>query len=222
MDCRHKSGNGEMKKRVLAARARPRFILPHASGGGVPRPRAVEAASDSTILLRRQRSCASEAPSTMLRMVPLPRFRGADNRNSFSRRDARPRFANNEANSQSPRKKEGIRAPRGASNQCPRHTGRRCRLPMRGARKRAKSRGALAFRRSTAALAEALTPWLSSGPRFLELPGANGRTLPGASAASTSRTGRSAGRDDARSRPSAGLRAPPAGTALAPPSVRHR
>jgi hypothetical protein len=56
-----------------------------------------------------------------------------------------------------------------------------------------KSRGALAFRRSTAALAKALTPWLSSGPRFLELPGANGRTLPGASAASTSRTGHSAG-----------------------------
>ncbi len=64
-------------------------------------------------------------------------------------------------------------------------------------------RSPLAFRRSTAAFAKALTPWLSSGPRFLELPGANGRTLPGASAASTSRTGRSAGRDDARSLPGA-------------------
>ncbi len=82
----------------------------------------------------------------------------------------------------------------------------------RGAEAR-QSRGALAFRHSTAALAKALTPWLSFGPRFLELPGANGRTLPGASAASTSRTGHSAGRDDARSRPGAGLRAPPAGTA---------
>ena len=47
---------------------------------------------------------------------------------------------------------------------------------------------------TAADLAKALTPWLSFGPRFLELPGANGRTLPGASAASTSRTGRSAGR----------------------------
>ena len=89
-----------------------------------------------------------------------------------------------------------------------------CHLPVRGARKRAINGSPLAFRRSTAALAKALTPWLSFGPRFLELPGANGRTLPGASAASTSRTGHSAGRDDARSRPSAGLRAPPAGTAL--------
>jgi len=32
-------------------------------------------------------------------------------------------------------------------------------------------------------------PRLGSGPRFLESPGANGRTLPGASAASTSRSG---------------------------------
>ena len=58
---------------------------------------------------------------------------------------------------------------------------------------------------------------LSSGPRFLELPGANGRTLPGASAASTSQTGPSAGRDDARNRPGTACVAPPAGTAPAPP-----
>ena len=50
------------------------------------------------------------------------------------------------------RNKEGSGAPRGASNQCPRHTSKRHRLNVRGARKRAKSRGALAFRRSTAAL----------------------------------------------------------------------
>jgi hypothetical protein len=60
---------------------------------------------------------------------------------------------------------------------------------------------ALASRRSTAALAKAVTPRLNPGPRFLELPGANGRTLPGASAASTSQAGRIAGRVDARSRP---------------------
>jgi hypothetical protein len=77
-------------------------------------------------------------------------------------------------------------------------------------------RDALAFRRSTAALAEALTPQLSSGPRFLEPPGANGRTLPGASAASSSQTGHSAGRAGPRSRPGAECVVPPAGTALAP------
>ena len=43
------------------------------------------------------------------------------------------------------------------------------------------------MRRSTAAFA-GVTPRLSFGPRFLESPGANGRTLPGASAASSSRT----------------------------------
>jgi hypothetical protein len=62
------------------------------------------------------------------------------------------------------------------------------------------------------------TARLISGPRFLELPGANGRTLPGASAASTSRAGHSAGRYDARNRPGAECVVPPAGTAPAPPS----
>jgi hypothetical protein len=47
---------------------------------------------------------------------------------------------------------EGSEAPKGAILLGPRHIGKRHRLPMRGARKRAKSRGALAFRRSTAAL----------------------------------------------------------------------
>ena len=58
-----------------------------------------------------------------------------------------------------------------------------------------------------------LLPLGSAPGRASWKPGANGRTLPGASAASTSRTGHNAGRDDARSRPGAGLRAPPAGTA---------
>src|SRR3984957_20285466 len=75
----------------------------------------------------------------------------------------------------------------------PRHALRCCHLLALRAKPRVQ-RDALAFRRSTAALAEALTPQLSSGPRFLEPPGANGRTLPGASAASSSRTGHSAGR----------------------------
>jgi len=47
---------------------------------------------------------------------------------------------------------------------------------------------ALAFRRSTAAF-EAITPRLGPGPRFLESPDANGRTLSGTSAASTLQSG---------------------------------
>jgi hypothetical protein len=85
-----------------------------------------------------------------------------------------------------------------------------------GAMRQRPKREPLAFRRPTAALTKRLTAWLNSGPRFLELPGANGRTLPGASAASTSQAGPNAGRYDARSRPGAKLRASPAGTALAP------
>jgi hypothetical protein len=97
----------------------------------------------------------------------------------------------------------------------PRHTRRRCRLQALRARPRVQ-RDALASRRSTAALAKALTPRLNLGPRFLEPPGANGRTLPGASAASSSRTGRSAGRAGPRGRPGTDRILPPAGTALAP------
>jgi len=48
--------------------------------------------------------------------------------------------------------------------------------------------GALAFRRPTAA-SEALKPRLGFRPRFLESPDANGRTLSGTSAASTSQSG---------------------------------
>jgi len=45
--------------------------------------------------------------------------------------------------------------------------------------------GALAFRRSTAVFAEAVTPRPRPGPRFLESPDANGSTLSGTSAAGT-------------------------------------
>jgi hypothetical protein len=60
----------------------------------------------------------------------------------------------------SPRKTEGSGAPKGASNQCPR---------VFRARKRAKCRGALAFRRSAAALASAVATASGSAlePRFL-------------------------------------------------------
>ena len=75
------------------------------------------------------------------------------------------------------------------------------------------SSGAHAFRRSTAALAKALTPWLSSRPA---LHGIGMCDHPSPRAASSSRAGRSASRAGSRSRPSAGLRAPRAGTAPAP------
>ncbi len=161
-------------------------------------------------------------------LSPLGR---GENKNPFSRRVPRPRFAyhhNNKAlldSLPSPHDpKRGAERRKAHPNQCPRHTRQATPLDAdaRGAEARqdaALPSGALAFRRSTAALAKALTPRLSSGPRFLELPGANGRTLPGASAASTSRTGRSAGRVMPKP-PGCGLAIPPAGTAPAPP-FRH-
>jgi hypothetical protein len=66
--------------------------------------------------------------------------------------------------------------------------------PHRKASPPADARGAEARQKSGRARLPALhcgtspIARLISGPRFLELPGANGRTLPGASAASTSRT----------------------------------
>ena len=66
-----------------------------------------------------------------------------------------------------PAHKEGRGAPRGASNQCPRHTGKRHRLPMRGAR------GAEARRKS----GRARLPALHCGTRqgFDPLGSASGR-----------------------------------------------
>jgi hypothetical protein len=81
-------------------------------------------------------------------------------------------------------------------------------------RQRALAQSPLASRRSTAALTKVIslgsTPGRASWNYRVQTGGP-----PGASAASTSRTGPNAGRFDARSRPSAGLRSPPAGTALA-------
>ena len=75
-----------------------------------------------------------------------------------------------------------------------------------------------ASRRSTAALATARKlAWRSSGPRFL------GRGLsPNPSPAGSLQTGPSAGRAEPRSRPSARLRASPAGAAPAPSFERLR
>ena len=161
---------------------------------------------------------------------PSPASAGADHTKSFSRRAPRPRFANHHNNKAlfdslpSPRmimrNKEGSGAPRGASNHGRAISGARQRAKQTGRRNSVRRSPALPGRARLPALHRGTSPTarLISGPRFLELPGANGRTLPGASAASTSRAGHSAGRYDARSRPGAECVVPPAGTAPAPPS----
>jgi hypothetical protein len=90
-------------------------------------------------------------------------------------------------------------------------------LMLRGPRPRGPhGAGALAFRRPTAA-SEAFSASARLRPRFLEPPDANGRTLSGTSAASTSRSGtRRTGR--CPSRPRAQCIATPTRTAPAPPS----
>ncbi len=167
--------------------------------------------------------CTRGPLTARLRRAPSPlRCEGEDKQNAFSRRLSRPSFADHQARKRlpdpPPATNEGGGAPKGASNQCRVECGTRPRASQTRARsRRTYLRGA---RSPSGApprhLQEALAS-LSSRPRFLELPGANGRTLPGASAASTSQTGPSAGRDDAQNRPGAACVAPPAGTAPAPP-----
>ena len=117
----------------------PSFILPHASGGGEPRICAVEGVSAATL------AAMLTPPPPCSAWFPSPAFAGEDKTILFSRRARRPRFAyhhNNKALLDSPpAHKEGSGAPRGASNQCPRHTSKRHRLNVRGARKRAKKSG---------------------------------------------------------------------------------
>jgi hypothetical protein len=141
------------------------------------------------------------------------------NANLFSRRILRPRFANRPRLSFASLKR-GRRSAERRIQPWP------CRKRGTAARQ-ADETSAIDVRRSPALPGRARLPALHrgtspiarliSGPRFLELPGTNGRTLPGASAASTSRAGHSAGRYDARSRPGAECVVPPAGTAPAPP-----
>ena len=71
----------------------------------------------ATILLQRQRSSISEAPSTTLRVVPLPRFAGADNMHSRSRDAHRARVLPSHCTKALPnasRQKKGGGAPIGA------------------------------------------------------------------------------------------------------------
>ena len=84
--------------------------------------------------------------------------------------------------------KKGGGAPKGASNHCPRHTSKRCRLNVRG-RGSGLCASPLAFRSSTAALAKGFHPWLGPVPRFMV---ADNRSAP--RAASSWQTGVVAGR----------------------------
>ena len=130
---------------------------------------------------------------------------------------SRPSFANHDAKINSPPAKRGRRSAERRIQPIPRSTGQRCRLPMPG-RGGAPCRqvyavctliclrGALAFRRYTAALARTFTSWLSSRPCLLGsvradiLPALSGSQSSG----STPRLGRSTEGNDAQSRSGAG------------------
>jgi hypothetical protein len=171
------------------------FILPRDSGEGGPSVCAVEGASASTIFLRRQRSSISDAPSTALRAVPLPRYRGGGQVLSFSRCAFASEFCHATARKPfhiPPQKGGG--APAGASTGKPH---RRPVCPVRANPVGHAARALFSFlprlrgRIKEGARSPLGAPprLLGPGPRFLEPPGANGRTLPGTSAASTSQSG---------------------------------
>jgi hypothetical protein len=113
---------------------------------------------------------------------------------SFSRRGCIRVFANAISTKAIPNcrlpKKEGGGAPTGASSPEPAQppvpplAGKHWETTRRAPRRRS----ALAFRRSTAVKRRRFYPSTRSGPRFLEPPDADGRTLSGTSAASTSQT----------------------------------
>ena len=150
---------------------------PNACGGGQPRICAVEGASAATLaaMLTPPPPCSAWSPSP-LRFTSRGRIKEIRSRGAIRARGLFDSFAPPHRmipksgvrfSDKIMRNKEGSGAPRGASNQCPRHTFRCRHLNVRGARKRAINGSPLAFRRSTAALAKALTPWLSSRPCFL-------------------------------------------------------
>jgi hypothetical protein len=171
-----------------------------------------------------------------LRKPPLDCFADARNDAAqiLSRRDPRPSFASHNAKNrfasgthdpekwcpvfgQDHARRRGRRSAERRIQPIPRSTDKRCRLPMPG-RGGAPCRqvyavcaliclrGALAFRRYTAALARTFTSWLSSRPCLLGsvragiLPALSGSQSSG----STPRLGRSTEGNDAQSRSGAG------------------
>jgi hypothetical protein len=169
-------------------------------------------ASDSPL------ATAPHAPSTTLRVVPLPRFaslryavadkrkhsRGALTRPSYAHHhNAIPKIDSPPANKREAKRRKA---------HCPTN------LPL--ARQRAFVGGALAFRRLTAALARPNASSLGSAPvpAFPETrPGGRYPLRPVSSLPRSAETGRCAGRAVAQSRPGADRIHPRAGTALAPP-----
>jgi hypothetical protein len=144
--------------------------------------------------------CRSPHPARRSAPDPPPPGEGEECTLPISRRAFAPElcFTLQESPSKCPPHNKGGRAPFGAS------TGNRLRRRRRTASLlrtrrapsllsrvslRDRNGGALALRRSTAVMRRKFAPPTRPGPRFLELPGANGRTLPGASAASTSHSG---------------------------------
>ena len=209
------------------------FILPRDSGEGGPSEREAigwwKGRGPRRILLRRKCSGELEAPSTTLRVVPLPRYRGGGRKRvPFSRCAfcSRPEFCQSyetglhkEGRRSAERRVVNSRATLSdvAIRECcgrgARHGRSACTNPPLA--------GALAFRRSAAALVAGRTmhnsvqaalhaiktrrchlrPWITLKP-------------------STWLAGRHAGGDDTRTARER-LARPPAGTALAPPSGSH-
>ena len=149
------------------------FFIPSSATGRPMRTRTnfVPAARRRPSFAKSQTRIRTKAPKPRSKALPkLPRSKGKRSAGRRIQREA----ASPRTSSRHPRKPSAVRR---APLLLP--------PPLAG---EDQGGGALASRRSTAALAE-VWPRLGSGPRFLESPGANGRTLPGASAASTSRTG---------------------------------
>jgi hypothetical protein len=103
------------------------FILPRDSGEGGPSEREAigwwKGRRPRRILLRRKCSGESEAPSTTLRVVPLPRYRGGGRKRvPFSRCAfcSRPEFCQSYSRNGPPQRREAER--RKARRQQPRHT----------------------------------------------------------------------------------------------------
>jgi hypothetical protein len=181
----------------------------------------VGGARAATILLQRQRSSISDAPSTTLRVVPLPRFAGADKAVPFSRRDFSPEPSTHRFQIPAPHDLGGfsllpfaaLAKGSGTPTDADDH-------PPHLAMRLVPRRGTIACRRPTAALAEGT--YVTQGATQAMLPGTRSeRVLPAfacPSPVSTSRADRSIGRHDARAGRGTGRILPPAATAPAPHS----
>ncbi len=197
---------------LLASNPLPHIILPRSRDAASSSCPAIAGKGDRALarwkgrLTRRSIFVAKDfvtarAPSTMLRfarMVPLPRYRGGGCIVPRSRDADASEFCRH-ATVRSPSKlslrKEGRRSAdkRTTGSALPQK-----RKPAGFAAStiaslprslRDQAAAPSPFSAPPRSCAESVTPRLGSGPRFLESPGANGRTLPGASAASTSQSG---------------------------------